>query len=483
MLTSESGASTDSLTWSPVGQLASMTTSGGTTGYIYDADGNLLIQTDPSSTTLYLSDEEITLTGSTLTGTRYYQLGGQTVAARTGAGAVYYLSGDQEGTQTLAINSTSLAVSDRFYDPYGNPVGAGTGAWPGGRGFQEGTTDTATGLTNLGAREYVSATGAFASPDPLINPTDPQDLNPYAYAQDSPPTSEDPSGQYSIYGDGSGSYVGTGQSYENTQGGQGSGGTGSSGGSGKAPSGGSDGTGNFVQVSPHVVIETNSPYYTSMIEALDNLLSTNPGYASLLSKGNINTGDWVWNQACRAAGTGACSPLFMAQTTPGGNTAPLNGTLFIGPAFGPAGFAVGSLVGSSSSSGSGGESGPGEGDAGGGPSIPDSTIIARGGQSDLPPPGEVFSGAQGQTIEEAGQGVVHGSFRWTTAGAIREAGGTVEPAPEYNAKIGQYNFQHVDVCLGEGPCEWSELTQNVPKSQRFGGSDYPFEDGYMEWGP
>jgi hypothetical protein len=86
-----------------------------------------------------------------------------------------------------------------------------------------------------------------------------------------------------------------------------------------------------------------------------------------------------------------------------------------------------------------------------GASIPDSTIIARGGQSSLPPPGEVFFGRAGADVEEAGQGVVHGSFRWTTAGDIRAEGGTVEPAPEFNKGVGQTNYQHVDVCLGEGP--------------------------------
>lgn len=59
--------------------------------------------------------------------------------------------------------------------------------------------------------------------------------------------------------------------------------------------------------------------------------------------------------------------------------------------------------------------------------------------------------AQRQTAEEAGQGVVHGSFRWTTAGDLRAGGGTVEPAPEFNEGVGQTNYQHADVCLGEGP--------------------------------
>jgi len=95
----------------------------------------------------------------------------------------------------------------------------------------------------------------------------------------------------------------------------------------------------------------------------------------------------------------------------------------------------------------------------------------------------VFSGAQGQTVEEAGQGVVHGSFRWTTAGDIRAGGGTVEPAPEFNEGVGQTNYQHVDVCLGEEACQWSDLTQNVAKNLRFGGKDYPFYGGYLDWGP
>jgi RHS repeat-associated protein len=118
-----------------------------------------------------------------------------------------------------------------------------------------------------------------------------------------------------------------------------------------------------------------------------------------------------------------------------------------------------------------------------GSSIPESTIIARGGTTDLLPPGQVFSGSQGQTVAEAGQGVVHGQFRWATASDIRAAGGTVEPAPELNPAIGKMNYQHVDVCLGAGACPWSDLVPNVAKNFRFGGMDYPFYDGYLRWGP
>jgi RHS repeat-associated protein len=111
---------------------------------------------------------------------------------------VTYLAGNQQGTATLAINSTSLAAAYRYYDPYGNPVGAAQSAWPGTRGFVGGTADTATGLTNLGAREYNPATSSFTSPDGLLNPYDPQDLNAFAYATDDPASKSDPTGDQSI---------------------------------------------------------------------------------------------------------------------------------------------------------------------------------------------------------------------------------------------------------------------------------------------
>jgi hypothetical protein len=62
--------------------------------------------------------------------------------------------------------------------------------------------------------------------------------------------------------------------------------------------------------------------------------------------------------------------------------------------------------------------------------------------------------------------------RAATSGAIRSGGGTVEPAPELNPRVGRVNYQHVDVCLGEGTCEWSDLVPNVTKDMRFGGKDY-----------
>jgi RHS repeat-associated protein len=197
-----STAQNEALTWNDAGQLTqtAITPSGGSaknTNYTYDADGTLLLAADPGTTTLYLPDEELSLntSTSTVTGTRYYSIGGATIAARTGASTLAYLGGDAQGTDSVAIDSATLAVNRRYYDPYGNPRGSAPSSFPvGEKGFVGGATDTATGLTILGAREYQPSTGSFISPDPLLEPGDPQNLNAYAYSADNPSTNSDPSG-------------------------------------------------------------------------------------------------------------------------------------------------------------------------------------------------------------------------------------------------------------------------------------------------
>jgi RHS repeat-associated protein len=98
--------------------------------------------------------------------------------------------------------------------------------------------------------------------------------------------------------------------------------------------------------------------------------------------------------------------------------------------------------------------------------VPGAWIVVRGGTKELPPPGEVFSGAAGRTLEEAGSGVAHGTIRQTTAGEIRAGGGTVEHAPEVT-RGGNLNEKHVNICLGPGPCPFGPPEPNpVPPSGR-----------------
>ncbi|MFV2104886.1 RHS repeat-associated core domain-containing protein, partial [Micromonospora sp. LOL_024] len=72
---------------------------------------------------------------------------------------------------------------------------ATTGTWATGmdKGFVGGTQDP-TGLIHLNAREYDPFIGRFISVDPVIDLTDPQQWNAYAYGNNNPVSFSDPSG-------------------------------------------------------------------------------------------------------------------------------------------------------------------------------------------------------------------------------------------------------------------------------------------------
>jgi RHS repeat-associated protein len=184
------------LTWNNPGQLTQVTsTTKGTTSYIYDADGNLLLQEDPGSTALYLPGEQLTRdTDGTVTGARIIPLPEGGDAVRTGDGASYYFEiPDLQGTSTIYLNNTAQTPTWRQFTPYGAPRGTAV-TWIDNRGFLNQPDDPATGLTDLGARQYDPGVAQFIAPDPLLKPFDPQDLDPYAYAEDNPVTNSDPAG-------------------------------------------------------------------------------------------------------------------------------------------------------------------------------------------------------------------------------------------------------------------------------------------------
>jgi RHS repeat-associated protein len=177
------------LTWDAEGRLASVSDSASTAGYLYDAAGNRLIARDTTGATLYIGNTEVhrDITGA-ITVTRLYG----TVAVRTTAGGLAWLAADHHGTGQLAIKATDLTVTRRKTDPYGNPR-SGQPPWPTTHGFVNGTADP-TGLTHLGSREYEPTTGRFISVDPVFDPGNPQQMNNYTYAGNSPVTNSDPTG-------------------------------------------------------------------------------------------------------------------------------------------------------------------------------------------------------------------------------------------------------------------------------------------------
>ncbi|MFD0268687.1 ricin-type beta-trefoil lectin domain protein [Streptomyces sp. NPDC127106] len=173
-----------------------------TTTYIYDASGNRLIEETGSSRTLYLGDTEVTVNkaGQALDAVRYYSGPNNTTVRRTGGKPHnHQLSvqlADHHGTATATIDqSAGQTVTRRKSDPYGNPRGTQPGSWPGNRGFLgTGVDDANTGLTHIGAREYDSATGRFISVDPVIDITNPTQMNGYAYSSNNPINLSDPTG-------------------------------------------------------------------------------------------------------------------------------------------------------------------------------------------------------------------------------------------------------------------------------------------------
>ncbi|KPI17800.1 RHS repeat-associated core domain containing protein-containing protein [Actinobacteria bacterium OV450] len=174
-----------------------------TTTYVYGADGNRLIEETGSSRTLYLGEAEITVNKASqaVDAVRYYSSpGAPTTVRRTGGKTTGHslstLLADHHNTATTAVEMTAgQSVTRRKSDPYGNPRGAEPGNWPGSRSFLgTGIDDTNTGLTHIGAREYDSITGRFISVDPIIDISDPMQMNGYTYSNGNPVGYWDPTG-------------------------------------------------------------------------------------------------------------------------------------------------------------------------------------------------------------------------------------------------------------------------------------------------
>lgn len=194
--------STQQLTWTPENRMATATVDGVTTKYVYDAEGNRVLESSPTGTTLYLGEAEITTAAGKVThaSRAYGHAGAPTVVRSTLNGAttghkLAVLLTDHLGTAHTAVPLASgQHVVRRSFKPYGEARGVKP-AWPNKRTYLgSGIDDIASGLTHLGAREYDASTGRFISADPLIDITDPLQMNGYAYSRNSPISHSDPTG-------------------------------------------------------------------------------------------------------------------------------------------------------------------------------------------------------------------------------------------------------------------------------------------------
>ncbi|MFJ7271319.1 ricin-type beta-trefoil lectin domain protein [Streptomyces sp. NPDC099050] len=182
-----------------------------TTTYLYDADGNRVVQETGSSRTLYLGEAEVTVNkaGVAIDATRSYSGDdGPTTVRRTyGQATGHKLTAnlsDHHGTSTTTVDQAAgQAVTRRKFDPYGNVRGSVQSNWSDKRTFLGvGVDDNTTNLTHIGAREYDASTGRFLSVDPVLDVTDPLQMNGYAYSNGDPVNQSDPTGLESCYGAG-----------------------------------------------------------------------------------------------------------------------------------------------------------------------------------------------------------------------------------------------------------------------------------------
>jgi RHS repeat-associated protein len=204
MTSSSVGGTAATMTWNPQQLLSSVSGGGNTTSYVYDAAGNLLVRHGPASTTLYLPGEDLNLTGTTVTPTRYYVIGGATVAMRVGGsngstGTLTWLTADALDSSQVAINASTGTYTQQRYTPYGAQRGTQGPTAGTQHGFLGHPYDPSTALVQDGARFYNPSLGAFVSPDPVVAATDPQNLNAYTYAAGNPETESDPSGLHPLY--------------------------------------------------------------------------------------------------------------------------------------------------------------------------------------------------------------------------------------------------------------------------------------------
>ncbi|MET9879738.1 ricin-type beta-trefoil lectin domain protein [Actinacidiphila glaucinigra] len=172
--------------------------------YVYDAEGNRIIQHSAAGTTLYLGETELDAdgNGNVIRATRSYTHAGATTVVRSatkGSATSHKLSvllSDPLGTATASVDETAgQTVTRRLYKPYGETRGTLPTAWPNRRSYLGvGIDDTSTGLIHLGAREYDPSTGRFMSADPVVNLGDPLQMNGYSYSGNSPVTRSDPTG-------------------------------------------------------------------------------------------------------------------------------------------------------------------------------------------------------------------------------------------------------------------------------------------------
>jgi RHS repeat-associated protein len=189
-------------TWDSRHRLKSIVTATGQmTNFTYDFAGNLIAQSD-SGTSLNLTKSFLLDTLTNVThefaddGTSYDVLSGRSVDSHLAIvqsnGQVQYGLSDAINTTVATVDQSGAGRSQFVYDTFGKT--SSVGAYP----FRfSGRVLISSSLYYYRARYYDSATGRFISEDPL---TAPANGSPYAYVHNNPINRLDPTGKFDYLG-------------------------------------------------------------------------------------------------------------------------------------------------------------------------------------------------------------------------------------------------------------------------------------------
>jgi RHS repeat-associated protein len=189
------------LVWNTENQPISITSSGTTETYTYDADGARVKKLRGTTNTHYiggLSEEDKPTGVGSLVTRSMYTLNGQVVAQRSVASGgisyntLVYLHSDHLGSVGASTSSTGTSLSSQEYDPWGK---VRTGGVTQTKYNYTGQKLDDTGLVFHNARYLDPGLGRFTSPDTIaINPNGPQLQNRYSYVLNNPLGFTDPTG-------------------------------------------------------------------------------------------------------------------------------------------------------------------------------------------------------------------------------------------------------------------------------------------------
>lgn len=155
---------------------------------------------------LFLGGTEISKVGTAAATTRrtFSTPGGTPVAVQVSDGSDAgtdpdwtWTFADPQGTVRMSKNAGTGATQHHTYLPFGDPI-SDPDLLPAGHGFLDKVHDS-TGDVRLDHRSYNPTLDTLTTPDPLLDPSDPQNLNAYAYARNNPITFGDPSGLINPY--------------------------------------------------------------------------------------------------------------------------------------------------------------------------------------------------------------------------------------------------------------------------------------------